>query len=260
MATELNALATNQTWTLLPPPTNKKVIGCKWVFKTKRNPDGSVECYKARLVAKGFNHEPSVDFEETYSPFIRATTIRVILSIVVSSNWSIKQLVVSNAFFNGDLTEIVYMDQSQGFIDQNHPNYVCLLQKSLYGLKQALRAWFVKLSTTVVSLGFKPFCYDPSLFLSHKNNQILLILVYVDDLIITGSNTNQIVDCIVQSSCQFSIRDLDYINYFLGVQAITNSDGLHLSQAKYIYDLLKKANILNAKPVSSSMVSDTILT
>jgi Reverse transcriptase (RNA-dependent DNA polymerase) len=86
MAKELNALATNQTWTLVPPPTNQRIIGCKWVFKTKRNPDGSVERYKARLVAKGFHQEPGVDFEETYSPVIRATTIRVILSIVVSSN------------------------------------------------------------------------------------------------------------------------------------------------------------------------------
>jgi Reverse transcriptase (RNA-dependent DNA polymerase) len=260
MATELNALATNQTWTLVPPPPNQRVIGCKWVFKTKRNPDGSVERYKARLVAKGFHQEPGVDFEKTCSPVIRATTIRIILFIVVSSNWSIKQLDVSSVFLNGDLTETVYIDQPRGFIDQTHPNYVCLLHKFLYGLKHAPRAWFAKLSTTLVSLVFKPSCYDPSLFLSHKNNQTLLVLVYVDDLIIIGNDTNQIVECIAQISCQFSIRDLCNINYFLGVQAIANSDGVHLSQAKYTSDLLKKVNMLNAKPVSSPMASGTILT
>jgi Reverse transcriptase (RNA-dependent DNA polymerase) len=152
------------------------------------------------------------------------------------------------------------MDQPQGFIDQTHPNYVCLLHKSLYGLKQAPRVWFAKLSTTLVSLGFKPSCYDPFLFLSHKNNQTLLVLVYVDDLIITGSNTNQIIECIAQISCQFSIRDLGNINYFLGVQVMANSDGLHLSLAKYISDLLKKTNMINAKPVSSPMAYGTILT
>jgi Reverse transcriptase (RNA-dependent DNA polymerase) len=140
MTDELNALASNGTWILVPPPTNQRIIGCKWVYKIKRRPDGSLERYKARLVAKGYSQEPGINYVETYSPVVRATTIRLILSMAVTSNWSIKQLDVSNAFLNGDLKETVYMHQPQGFGDPHHPDHVCLLKKSLYGLKQAPRA------------------------------------------------------------------------------------------------------------------------
>jgi Reverse transcriptase (RNA-dependent DNA polymerase) len=135
MAEEITTLANNQTWTLVPPSINQKVIRSKWVFKTKTNPDGSVERYKARLVAKGFNQISDVDFEETYSPVMRAQTIRVTISLALIFNWSIRQLDVSNAFLNGDLKERVFMSQPQGFIDPNKPDFVCLLHKSLYGLR-----------------------------------------------------------------------------------------------------------------------------
>jgi Reverse transcriptase (RNA-dependent DNA polymerase) len=160
------------------------IIGCKWVYKTKRDPDGSVERYKARLVVKGYNQEAGIDYVDTYNPVIRATTIRAILSLVVSSNWPIKQLDISNAFLNGDLTEQVYMHQPQGFIDSSHSDYVCLLHKLLYGLKQAPRAWFQKLSDSLVQLGFKSSSYDPSLFLFHSHDHVTLVLVYVDDIIV----------------------------------------------------------------------------
>jgi Reverse transcriptase (RNA-dependent DNA polymerase) len=111
-----------------------------------------VDWFKVRLITKGYNQEPGINFEETYSPVIRATTIRVILSI--------KQLDVSNAFLNENLTEMVFMEQPQGFIDSNYPDHVCLLHKSLYDLRQAPRAWFEKL----IQFGFKSSCYDPSLF------------------------------------------------------------------------------------------------
>jgi Reverse transcriptase (RNA-dependent DNA polymerase) len=97
MSEELNTLARNNTWSLVHPPTNQKIIGSKWVYKVKRNPNDSVERYKARLVAKGYNQEASVDYVETYNPVVRATTIRVVLSLVVSSNWAIRQIDVSNA-------------------------------------------------------------------------------------------------------------------------------------------------------------------
>jgi Reverse transcriptase (RNA-dependent DNA polymerase) len=121
-------------------PNDKKVISCKWIYKVKRRSDGSVEHYNTRLVAKGYNEEAGTDYVETYGPVIRATTIRVILSLVVSSNWPIRQLDVFNTFLNGNLTKMIYMHQPQGFADPSHPDYVCLLHKSLYDLKQASRA------------------------------------------------------------------------------------------------------------------------
>ncbi|KAJ4793324.1 polyprotein [Rhynchospora pubera] len=188
MAKEIDALATNNTWTLVPPPTDRPVIGCKWVFKIKRRSDGTIDRYKARLVAKGFHQQEGVDYFDTFSPVVRPTTIRVILAIATSQHWVIRQLDVNNAFLHGDLTERVYMSQPPGFLDKSSPNHVCLLSKSLYGLKQSPRAWFYKLSTTLVTLGFHESHYDPSLFIAHKDGHTTLILIYVDDILVTGSN------------------------------------------------------------------------
>jgi Reverse transcriptase (RNA-dependent DNA polymerase) len=117
MSLELTALADNKTWTLVPPSSNQKVIGCKRVYKIKRKANGKIKRYKARLVAKCYNQEAGVDYDQTYSLVVRATTIRVVLALVVSSNWSLKQLDVSNAFLNRDLHEQVFMEQPLGFID-----------------------------------------------------------------------------------------------------------------------------------------------
>ena len=137
MNSEYEALMRNKTWHLVPPQRGTNVIGCKWVYKIKRKSDGSLDRYKARLVAKGFKQRYGIDYEDTFSPVIKAATIRVILSLAVSCGWSLRQLDVQNAFLHGLLEEDVYMHQPPGFEDPNRPNYVCKLDKALYGLKQA---------------------------------------------------------------------------------------------------------------------------
>ncbi|KAJ4744580.1 polyprotein [Rhynchospora pubera] len=259
MATELNALASNNTWSLVPPPSNQKIIGCKWVYKIKRKSDGSLDRYKARLVAKGFNQEYGVDFLETYSPVVRPTTVRLILSLAVTSHWTIRQLDVQNAFLHGDLQEKVYMLQPPGFIDKSNPDYVCLLHKSLYGLKQAPRAWFQKLSTSLINMGFSASNYDPSLFVSHVAHHTILVLVYVDDIIITGSDAQVVSNCISQLQQNFALKDLGPLHYFLGIEATHNKDGMHLTQTKYLLDLLTRLNMINAKPCATPMASGAVL-
>jgi hypothetical protein len=140
MTTEINALLQNGTWTLVPRQPHMNLVGCKWIYKLKRKSDGSIERYKARLVAKGFQQQPRIDYGDTFSPVVKPTTIRTVLSIAVSANWSIKQLDVTNAFLHGFLQESVYMIQPPGFIHPSFPDHVCHLRKSLYGLKQAPRA------------------------------------------------------------------------------------------------------------------------
>lgn len=138
MNEELAALAKNQTWTLVPYTPELNVVDSKWVFRVKQHSDGTVQRYKARLVAKGFQQTPGLDYFETFSPVVKASTIRVILTLAITYGWDIQQVDINNAFLNGELHEEVYMTQPPGFKDPNRPNHVCKLQKALHGLKQAM--------------------------------------------------------------------------------------------------------------------------
>ncbi|RVX06732.1 Retrovirus-related Pol polyprotein from transposon TNT 1-94 [Vitis vinifera] len=213
MVAEYDALQRNNTWSLVPLPAGRQAIGCKWVYKTKENPDGTVQKYKARLVAKGFHQQAGFDFTETFSPVVKPSTVRVVFTIALSRNWAIKQLDVNNAFLNGDLQEEVFMQQPQGFIDEQNPNLVCRLHKALYGLKQAPRAWFEKLHRALLSFGFVSAKSDQSLFLRFTPNHITYVLVYVDDILVIGSDTAAITSLIAQLNSEFSLKDLGEVHY-----------------------------------------------
>jgi hypothetical protein len=184
---EFDALVKNKAWHLVPSQKGTNIIDCKWVYNIKRKVDGSLDGYKARLVAKGFKQQYGIDYEETFSPVVKSATIRVILSLVVSRGWMIRQLDVQNAFLHGYLEEEIYMHQPPGYEDKNQPHYVCRLDKALYGLKQALRAWYARLSAKLLQLGFKVSKADNSLFYLRNSDVTIFILVYVDDIIITSS-------------------------------------------------------------------------
>ena len=148
MNKEIHALIKNNTWDIVDLPPGKKAIGCKWVYKVKLKPDVTLERCKARLVAQGYTQKFGVDYEETFSPVIKMTTIRALIAIAASKGWDIFQLDVNNAFLHGDLNEEVYMRMPKGI--ENPGNKFCKLNKSLYGLKQASRQWFFKLHTVLL--------------------------------------------------------------------------------------------------------------
>ncbi|WVZ13038.1 hypothetical protein V8G54_017568 [Vigna mungo] len=207
MLGEIKALERNRTWSLVRLPPKKRVVGCKWV----------IERYKARLVAKGFTQTKGIDFFDTFSPIVKLTTIRFLLSIVVSHNWFLHQLDVDNAFLHGDLDEEVYMKPPPGLI-LLEPHLVCKLHNSLYGLRQASRQWNAKLTTALLSCGFSQSPTNHSLFLRHSATSFTALLIYVDDIVLTGDSMDDIVAVMKFLHREFQIKDLGNLKYFLGFE------------------------------------------
>lgn len=253
MQAEHDALLKNNTWSLVPLPPNRKAIGCKWVFRIKENSDGSINKYKARLVAKGFHQLPGFDFTETFSPVIKPVTIRIILTLALTNKWVVQQIDINNAFLNGLLTEEIYMVQPPGF-ESSDKSLVCRLHKALYGLKQAPRAWYERLTTTLLQFGFKSSRCDPSLFVYSKDHTCIFVLIYVDDILITGSCPSLVQNLIDKLDTQFALKQLGQLDYFLGVEVKHLPGGaLLMTQSKYIRELLARANMSDSKGISSPM-------
>lgn len=250
---EVNALLRNGTWSLVPYHPSMNVIGCKWVFRIKRNPDGTIARRKSRLVAKGYNQQEGIDYSETFSPVVKPCTICIILTLALSSNWPIHQLDVQNAFLHGELQEEVYMKQPPGYVDSRFPTHVCKLHRSLYGLKQAPRAWYHRLSNFLLQIGFVTSKCDSSLFIHTGTHGVIYLLVYVDDIIVTGSSTTGISSILSRFQQEFAIKDLGQLSYFLGIEAIRTSSGLFLSQHRYAQDLLIRVNMDGVKPITTPL-------
>ncbi|GJR58570.1 putative RNA-directed DNA polymerase [Tanacetum coccineum] len=247
MQKEVKALEKNGTWTLEYLPEGKRAIDLKWIYNIKFKPNGEVERYKARLVAKGFNQMEGMDYHDTFAPVAKLVTVRTLLAIAVKRDWIIHQLDVNNAFLHGDLDEEVYMKIPQGFSNDNETR-VCRLRKSLYGLKQASRNWYHKFTTFLRSLNFIQSKADHSLFIYEAGSIMVVVLIYVDDVIITRNNLTKIQETKKQLDDEFSIKDLGILKYFLGIEVAKTKDGLVLSQGKYTLDILENSGKMGCKP------------
>ncbi|CAL2242392.1 unnamed protein product [Prunus armeniaca] len=252
MDSELAALADNHTWTLTPLPPGKFPIACKWVYKIKHRADGSVERYKARLVAKGFTQTEGLDYHETFSPTAKMITVRCLLAVAASQHWVIQQLDVHNAFLHGDLHEEIYMSPPPGLRRQGE-NLVCRLHKSLYGLKQASRQWFAKFTEAILAAGFIQSKADYSLFTRKVGKSFTALLIYVDDILITGNDIDAINSLKSFLHTRFRIKDLGDLKYFLGIEVSRSKKGIYVSQRKYALEILKDYGFLGARPVDFPM-------
>jgi transposase InsO family protein len=249
MQQEIQALENNETWHIADLPPNKKALGCKWVYKIKYNSDGTVDRYKARLVILGNHQVEGIDYTETFAPVAKMTTVRVLLAVAAAKNWEVHQMDVHNAFLHGDLQEEVYMKLPPGF-QVSLSGKVCKLRKSLYGLKQAPRCWFAKLSTALKAYGFQQSISDYSLFSMHRGTIHLHVLVYVDDLIVSGNNSAAIQRFKSYLSACFHMKDLGVLKYFLGVEVARGPGGFFLCQRKYALDIISEVGLLGARPAS----------
>ena len=254
MAEELADRHQTRTWDLVPLPAGKHTIGCRWVYKIKTKSDGSVECYKARLVAKGYSQQYGLDYEDTFAPVAKMTTVQTLIVVSSVRHWQIYQMDVKNAFLNGDLNEEVYMVSPPGVAHQS--GEVCRLRKALYGLKQAPRAWFEKFSTVITSLGFRPSDHDSALFVRCTGAWRIILSLYVDDMIITGDDHAGIASLKTDLANRFAMKDLGLLRYFLGIEVAQSSQGYLLSQTKYISDLFDRAWLTDNRTVDTPIESN----
>ncbi|KAI3787777.1 hypothetical protein L2E82_00197 [Cichorium intybus] len=251
MRDEFNAIIANETWELVPRQPNMNVIRCMWIFKHKLTSDGHLERYKARLVCDGRSQQVGVDCGDTFSPVVKPATIRIVLTLALAHSWQIHQLDVQNAFLHGNLVETVYMHQPYGFRDPSHPDHVCRLRKSLYGLKQSPRAWYQRFTDFVSSMGFNHSQCDHSLFIYRKGDDMAFILLYVDDILLITSSDTLRTTIMRQLAQEFAMKDLGRLSHFLGISVTHNPDGLFLSQQKYASDIIERAGLSSCKPAQT---------
>lgn len=254
MNREMKALEENKTWELVNLPPGKKAIANKWVYKVKTNSNGSIDKYKARLVIKGFSQRRGVDYDQTFSPVARTSTIRTILSVAANDNMKLMQIDVSTAFLYGDLQETIYMRQPEGHDDGS--GKVCPLKKSLYGLKQAPRCWNEKFSNYLINLKFQRSEADPCLFVREKGQGKMFFVLYVDDGLIAAENEHDLRSLITDLRKEFKITNKP-ASYFLGLEIKRGQDGsVIVSQTNYTENLLEKFNMSTCKAVSTPIIKD----
>ncbi|KAH9763082.1 Integrase catalytic domain-containing protein [Citrus sinensis] len=253
MQEELNQLERTNVWESVPNPEHQSIIGIKWVFRNKMNESGVVVRNKARLVAQGYNQEEGIDFDETFAPVARLESIMMLLAYACHKDFILYQMDVKSAFLNGSIMEEVYVKQPPGFENEKFSVHVYKLSKTLYGLKQAPRAWYDKLKNFLLDNDSSMGKADTTLFVKHKNQDILIVQIYVDDIIF--GSTNELL-CKDFSSCmnkEFEMSMMGELKYFLGLQIKQNEEGIFINQAKYVKDLLKRFGYDNGTAKSTPM-------
>jgi hypothetical protein len=231
MNEEMKTLQKNSTWELVALPEGKKAIGCRWVYTIKLKADGSLDRYKARLVAKGYAQKYGIDYQETFAPVAKLNTICILISIAANRDWPLQQFDVKNAFLNGDLKEEVYMELPPGIIKQSseHEGRVCKLKRALYGFKQSPRAWFRRFTLAMKATSYQQSNADHTLFVKHKDGKVTALIVYVDDMILTGDDSEEMRTLQEYLSAEFEMKDLGQLKYFLGIEVTRSKQGISLS-------------------------------
>ncbi|GKC72971.1 zinc finger, CCHC-type containing protein, partial [Tanacetum coccineum] len=247
---EIDSIMHNDTWELIDLPLGCKALGCKWILKRKMKVDGSIDKYKARLVIQGFRQKEGIDFFDTYAPVARISTIRLLLALAAIHDLVIHQMDVKTAFLNGDLDEEIYMKQPEGFVMPGHESKVCKLKKSLYGLKQAPKQWHQKFDDVVLSNGFSLNQADKCVYSKFDaSGKGVIICLYVDDMLIFGTDQDQVNKTKEFLSSNFDMKDLGEAEVILGIRIKRGNNGISISQSHYIKKILTKFNFANCSPI-----------
>ncbi|WVZ16815.1 hypothetical protein V8G54_009797 [Vigna mungo] len=250
MKEELKSMDDNKVWDLVELPKGSKRVGCKWVFKTKHDSKGNIERYKSRLVAKGFTQKDGIDYKETFSPVSKKDSLRIVLALVAHYDLELLQMDVKTVFLNGDLEEEVYMDQPEGFTMTGNENLVCKLEKSIYGLKQASRQWYLKFNDTITSYGFVENTVDQCIYIKVSGSKFVILVLYVDDILLATNDIGMLHDVKKFLSSNFEMKDMNEASYVIGIEIFRDrSQGLlSFPQKGYINKVLERFRMEKCSP------------
>jgi hypothetical protein len=224
------------------------------LYKTKFATDGIIEKHKARFVARGFSQIEGVNYDETFTPITRYTSIRSIITITTEMGWSIHRMDVKTTFLNGFIDEEVYIEQPQGFEVSDRETHVCLLRKAVYGMKQASQAWYSCIDTYLLQMGFEKSDDDPNLYNIIRGEDMLILILYVDDLFITGAK-DLIAECKMGLASEFEMSDIGLMHYFLGME-LWQEGHIFLEQGKYATCILSRFQMEDCRPMFTPMITN----
>jgi len=254
METEYKTLIKNETWILVPRPTNKKILSNRWVFRVKKTQEGKIDRYKARLVIRGCIQEAGVDYDEVFAPVVRYETIRSLLACAVNEEMYVHQMDVVSAYVQGNLHDEIYMEQPELFIREDNENKVCLLKKPFYGLKQAGREWYKRLNDYLTKIGAKNNSSDPCVYIYGDDKEdTVILLIYVDDLMLASKNINKLMELKTKLKTEFRMTDLGPLSQILGINVIREeaTGRIQLNQREYIKELISRFKMDESKTVST---------
>ena len=258
MDEEIHSLESNDTYELTALPHNSEVVGGKWVYTIKSGPN-SEQTYKARFVAKGYSQIPGVDYHETFAPTARMSSIRVLIQHAVQNNMVVHQMDVKAAYLNAPIDCDIYVEQPKGYekVGKDGEKLVCKLNKSLYGLKQSGRNWNETIHDYLSKEGFVQSLADPCVyrkFVDGDASNCIILVIWVDDLIISASN-NKLLDDVKKSlSDKFKMKDLGILHWFLGTEFVCSDGMIEMKQSRYIEKILEKFGMDSCKPKATPAI------
>ncbi|GJX37796.1 putative ribonuclease H-like domain-containing protein [Tanacetum coccineum] len=259
MQDELLQFSLQKVWRLVDLPKGKHAIGTKWVYRNKKDERGIVVRNKARLVAQGYTQEEGIDYDEVFAHVARIEAIRLFLAYASFMGFIVYQMDVKSAFLYGTIEEEVYVCQPPGFEDPQFPDKVYKVEKALYGLHQAPRAWYETLSTYLLENRFRRGIIDKTLFIKKDKGDILLVQVYVDDIIFGSTKKSLCTEFESLMHKKFQMSSMGELTFFLGLQVMQRDDGIFISQDKYVADILKKFDFSSVKIASTPIETNKAL-
>lgn len=273
---EVESLVKNNTWEIVQKPPNQNVVGSRLVLTNKYRPDGSIERRKARIVAKGYSQKFGIDYNQTFAPVARMESIRLMLALAAEFGMKVRQFDVVTAYLNGILEEKVFMEVPEMLsemldrINQDEKvaqevrqraaemlrkikqgKNVCRLQKAIYGLRQAGRQWYNRLSKKLPSIGFNPTKGEPCMYHANRDGKLLLLIIYVDDILVASTDCAWIDEIKCKLLEEFDIKDLGEAKHCLGIEINQSKEGIMVSQTRYIQDILEKYGMNMCNPVKT---------